>query len=131
MVKRQIEYKKERISKNSHCTVDTKSKKIFSVKKVTDEHVHDSKMLPQLVEDIVKSKNITVCKVFADVVYDSNEIFRCLVDNGILPCIKVRRNAQVKKINHILRNLSELYLKEKRFTKMEGQSVSYGKRDGL
>ena len=46
--------------------------------KVTDEHVHDSKMLPQLVEGITKSKNITVCKVFADGAYDSNEIFRCL-----------------------------------------------------
>jgi hypothetical protein len=110
--------------------VNIKNKKIISMK-VTDEHIHDSKMLPQLVEDIVKSKNITVCKVFAEGAYDSNEIFRCLVDNGILPCIKVRRNAQVKKINHILRNLSELYLKEKRFTKMEGQSVSYGKRDRL
>jgi len=110
--------------------VNIKNKKIISMK-VTDEHIHDGKVLPQLVEDIVKSKNITVCKVFAEGAYDSNEIFRCLVDNGILPCIKVRRNAQVKKINHILRNLSELYLKEKRFTKMEGQSVSYGKRDGL
>ena len=91
--------------------VNIKNKKIISMK-VTDEHIHDGKVLPQLVEDIVKSKNITVCKVFADVVYDSNEIFRCLVDNGILPCIKVRRNAQVKKINHILRNLSDLYLRK-------------------
>ena len=27
--------------------------------KVTDEHVHDSKVLPKLVEDITKSKNMT------------------------------------------------------------------------
>ena len=85
-------------------------------------------MLPKLVESIAKSKNITVGKIIADGAYDSNEIFRCLADNGIVPCIKVRRNVRVKKINHILRNLSESYLKEKRFTKMEGQSVSYGKR---
>jgi D-arabinose 1-dehydrogenase-like Zn-dependent alcohol dehydrogenase len=88
-------------------------------------------VLPKLVESIAKSKNITVGKIIADGAYDSNEIFRCLADNGIVPCIKVRRNVRVKKINHILRNLSESYLKEKRFIKMEGQSVSYGKRDGL
>ena len=45
-------------------------------------------------------------KVFADGAYDSNAVFKCLADNGILPCIKVRRNARVKKTNHILRNLS-------------------------
>ena len=37
-----------------HIAVDIKTKKILS-KKVTDEHVHDSKMLPELVEDIIKS----------------------------------------------------------------------------
>ena len=38
-----------------HIVVDTKSKKILSMK-VTDEHVHDKKMLPKLVADIAKSK---------------------------------------------------------------------------
>ena len=113
-----------------HVAVNVKTKKILSMK-VTDEHVHDGKVLPRLVEDITKSKHVIVGKVFADGAYDSNAVFRDLADSGIMPCIKVRRNAQVKKINHILRNLSELYLKEKRFTKMEGQSVSYGKREGL
>ena len=71
-------------------------------------------------------------KVFADGSYDSNNVFRCLTDNGMLPCIKVRKSAKVRlKTNHILRNLSELYLKEKQFAKMERQSVSYGKRDEL
>jgi hypothetical protein len=73
---------------------------------VTDEQVHDSKVLPKLVDDIAKSKNITVGKIIADGAYDSNAVFGCLVDSGILPCIKVRRNARVKKTNHILRNLS-------------------------
>jgi len=62
---------------------------------------------------------VTVGKVFADGAYDSNEIFRCLIDKGIIPCIKVRRNARFKKIaTNIFRNLSELYLKEKQFAKM-------------
>ena len=70
---------------------------------------------------------MTVGKVFADGgAYDSNEIFRCLTDNGIVPCIEVRRNARFKKIaNNIFRKLSELYLKEKQFAKMDRQSVSY------
>jgi len=45
--------------------------------------------------------------------------FRCLLDNGILPCIKVRKNVQVRfKKGHILRNLSVL---EKIISKMEEQ----------
>jgi hypothetical protein len=52
-----------------------------------------------------------------------------VADNVVLPCIKVTKNAKVRlKTNHILRKLSELYLKEKQFAKMEIQSVSYGKR---
>src|SRR3954453_8331468 len=90
-----------------HIAVDIKSKKIISMK-VTDEHVHDSKMLPKLVDEVTKSKkNITlVGKVFADGAYDSNAVFGCLADNGILPCIKVRKNARVKKTNNTFRNLS-------------------------
>ena len=60
--------------------------------KVTDEHVHDSKALPELVDNIARSDNVTaIGKVFADGSYDSNDIFRCISDNGILPCIKVRK----------------------------------------
>ena len=60
-----------------HIAVDIKSKKILSYE-VTDEHVHDSKMLPQLVEDITKSNHMSDGKVFADGAYDSNDVFRCL-----------------------------------------------------
>jgi hypothetical protein len=78
-----------------HIAVNVKSKKILSIK-VTDEHVHDSKALPELVENSIKSNCVTaIGKVFADGAYDSNDIFRCLADNGILPCIKVRKNAKV------------------------------------
>jgi len=80
----------ERIFKNS-ISVDVKSKKILSIK-VTNEHVHDNKALPEMVEDITKSNNMTatIVKLVADDGdYDSNDIFRCPVDNGIMPCIKV------------------------------------------
>ena len=49
-----------------HIAVNIKSKKILSMK-VTDEHVHDSKALPELVENIIKSNNVTtIGKLFAD-----------------------------------------------------------------
>jgi len=90
-----------------------------------DEHVHDdSKVLPKLVSNIIKSKNITVGKIIADrAYYNSNAVFKCLaVDNGILPCIKVRKNARVnKKTNNIFRNLSQLYFRGKTIYKMERQ----------
>ena len=42
-----------------HVAVDVKTKKILSMKKVTDEHVHDSsKELPELVDKIIKSDDI-------------------------------------------------------------------------
>ncbi|HXT85178.1 MAG TPA: hypothetical protein VN704_12760 [Verrucomicrobiae bacterium] len=41
--------------------------------------------------------------------YDSNNIFKILAENGILPCIKVRKNSRVRwKKGNILRNLSVL-----------------------
>ncbi len=78
-----------------HISIYVKSRKILSMMKVTDEHVHDSKVLPVLIHNIIKL-NKTVGKLFADGAYDSNNIFRCLVVNGILPCIKVRKNAKVR-----------------------------------
>jgi hypothetical protein len=92
-----------------HIAVDVKTKKILSMK-VTDEHVHDSKALPELVDNIIKSDGMTTTgKLFADAAYEGNDIFRYLSDNGILPCIKVRKNAKVRwKKGNFLRNLSVL-----------------------
>ncbi len=63
-------------------------------------------------EEIIESNNITatIVKLLTDGAYDSNDIFKCLSDNGILSCIKVRNNARVKlKTNHLLfRNFSVL-----------------------
>jgi hypothetical protein len=71
-----------------HIAVDIKSKKILSME-VTDEHIHDSKMLPKLVEDILSINGcIMIDKILADGAYDSNDIFRYLSEKGIIPCIK-------------------------------------------
>ncbi len=89
-----------------------KTKKILSIK-VTDEHVHDSKALPELIDNVIKSDDMStttaIGKLFGDGAYEGNDIFRYLADNGILPCIKVRKNAKVGwKKGNILRNLSVL-----------------------
>ncbi len=96
--------------------------------KVTDEHVHDSKLLPKLVDDSTKpKKNITIVgKIIADGIYDSNSVFNCLAGNEIFPCVKVRRNTKAKKINHIHRNLS-IISQNNNFQTCK-DSVSYGKR---
>ncbi len=111
-----------------HVAVNVKTKKILSIK-VTDEHVHDSKALPELIDNVIESdKQITLGNLFADGAYDGNNIFRYLEDNGILPCIKVRKNARVrwKKGKNILRNLS--VLEQKKDLQKWKDSVSYGQR---
>jgi hypothetical protein len=84
-------------------------------------------MLPELVNEIIDSDSITtIGKLFADGdAFDSNNVFRCLADNEIMPCIKVRRNARVKKTNHIFRNLSVIFQKNN-LQEWKDSSVSYG-----
>jgi hypothetical protein len=97
--------------------------------KVTDvKHVHDSKVLPELVNAIIKlDKKITIVELFADDgAYEGNYIFRYLGDNRILPCIQVRKNTKVRwKKEHILRNLTVLAQRNDLKWKY---SISYGKR---
>lgn len=109
-----------------HVAVDTKSKKILSME-VTDEHVHDNKMLPELVDDIAKSNNgFIVDRILADGAYDSNDTFRCLSHNGIIPGIKVRKNCRVRKTAHLFRNLS--VISQRNDIQQWKDSVSYGQR---
>ena len=49
-----------------------------------------------------------------------------VADNGIIPCIKVRRNARVKRTNHFFRNLS--VISQKKDLQGWKDSVSYGQR---
>ena len=83
-----------------HVAVNVKTKQIISMKEVTDdEHVHNDsrKVLPELVENIIKSGSMTtIDKLFADGGASMKAMrffFRYLWDNGIfLPyCIKLRK----------------------------------------
>jgi hypothetical protein len=63
---------------------------------VTKEHVHDGKILKELVGDVV-SKNNNIQKVLADgASYDSNDNFKYLDELKITPVIKVRKNSSIK-----------------------------------
>ncbi len=110
-----------------HVAVNVKTKKILSMK-VTDEHVHDSKALPELVHDVMEyDKKITIGKLFADGAYEGNCIFRYVGDNGIQPCIKVRKNARIRlRKGDIIRNLS--VLSQRNDLQRWKDSVSYGNR---
>jgi hypothetical protein len=111
-----------------HIAINIKTKEILSMKVTDDEHVHDSKALPELVDDIIKSdKKITIGKLFADGAYECKDIFKYLGDKGIQPCIKVRKNARVRwKKGKFLRNLA--VLAQKNDLQKWKDSVSYGHR---
>ena len=108
-----------------HVAVNAKTKKILSMKVTDDKHIHDSKALPELVDEAIKSDNMllasaTIDKLFADDgAYDNNDIFRYLGGNGIQPCIKVRKNAE---LDGKKETLLEIYSvgTEKRFAKLDG-----------
>ena len=110
-----------------HIAVNVKTKKILAMR-VTNEHIHDSKALPGLVDEIIKSdKKITIGRLFADGAYEGNYIFGYLGDNGIQPCIKVRKNARIIwKKGNILRNLS--VLTQKNDLQRWKDRVRYGQR---
>jgi len=63
-----------------------------------DGYVHDSKALPELVNGVIKSdKKITIGKLITENgVYENNNTFKYLGDNGILPCIQVRKNSKIR-----------------------------------
>lgn len=90
-----------------HVAVDIKTKEILALE-VTDERVHDGKILKELVNHVLDEYNepnmVKIESVLADGAYDSNANFRYLEDNKIKPGIKVRKNSIVSTKNNRLRN---------------------------
>ena len=89
--------------------VNIKNKEILALE-VTDEKVHDSKMLKKLVNRVLDDSvepNMAVKKiqsVLADGAHDTNRIFRYLAHRGIKPGIKIRKNSIISSRNNSLRN---------------------------
>lgn len=110
-----------------HVAVDIRSKKILSME-ITDEHVHDNKMLPKLVDNTSIDGFVVVDRVLGDGAYDSNATFKYLSEKGIMPCIKVRKNSRVRwKTANLFRNLSVIAQRRNNFERWK-DSVSYGQR---
>ena len=90
-----------------YVAVNTKTREIFALE-VTDERVHDGKVMDKLIEHVLKSNDnghaIKIKSVLADIAYDSNENFKRLEENKIQPGIKVRKNSIISAKNARTRN---------------------------
>ncbi len=112
-----------------HIAVDIKTKEILALE-ITDEKVHDGKILKKLVNNVLDTHNKKKIKsVLADDgAYDSNTNFKYLLEKKITPAIKVRRNPIVSPKNNKLRN-RESRLQTKDLLKWK-KKRKYGRRDG-
>ena len=108
-----------------HIAVDIKRKRILSLD-VTSEQVHDSQVLPVLIDDITIKQNKIVNTVITDGAYDNNNNFQYLSFKGIKPAIKVRKNSRCRKNNHYLRN--KTVKMQKNNLQQWKVSVDYGQR---
>ena len=87
-----------------HVAVNIKTKEILALE-VTDEKVHDGKVMPKLIEHILKNnKDIKIESALGDGSYDSNENFEYLQKKRIRPGIKVRKNSIISRKNNKVRN---------------------------
>ena len=87
-----------------HVAVDVKTKEILALE-VTDEKVHDSKIIKNLVEGVMNNNhNIKIKSFMGDGAYDSNENFKYLKEKRIRPIIKVKRNSIISSRNNKIRN---------------------------
>ena len=87
-----------------HIAINIKTKEILALE-VTDEKMHDGKVMPRLIDHILKNNNNIIIKsALVDGSYDSNENFKYLKEKRIEPGIKVRKNSIVSLKNNRLRN---------------------------
>ena len=114
-----------------HVAVNIKTKEILALE-VTDEKVHDSKMLRKLVHHVLKivpyekNKVKKLKLVLADGAHDTNTNFGYLEKNGITPGIKLRKNSIISTKNNKLRN-REVRLQSKDLLKWK-KKRKYGQR---
>ena len=100
--------------------MNIKTKEILALE-VTDEKVHDGKVMRKLVKHVLNNhdeEKVRIKSVLSDGAYDSNENFRFLNDKRIKPAIKVR-----KKFNHFIQKQQDEEQRSqtanKRFPQME------------
>ena len=101
-----MERRKEDLSKDTYvAVVNIKTKEIIALE-VTDEKVHDGKVIKQMIERILNNNhNIKIKSFVGDGAYYSNESFKYLQKKRIRPIIKVKRNSNIStKKNNKIRN---------------------------
>lgn len=109
-----------------HVAVNIKTKEILALE-VTDEKVHDSKVMKNLVEGVLNNNhNIKIKSFLGDGAYDSNENFKYLTEKRIQPIIKVKRNSIISSKNNKIRN-EEVQLQIKDYHKWK-KKRKYGQR---
>jgi len=103
-----------------------KTKEILALE-VTDEKVHDSKVMKNLVEGVLNNNHDIKIKSFiGDGAYDSNENFKYLNDKRIRPIIKVKRNSIISS-TRITRYVIEKLIQTKDYQKWK-KKRKYGQR---
>jgi nitrogenase molybdenum-iron protein alpha/beta subunit len=99
-----MERRKEELSKDTYvAVVNIKTKEIIALE-VTDEKVHDGKVIKQMIEQILNNNhNIKIKSFLGDGAYYSNENFKYLQKKRIRTINKVKRNSifSTKKNNKI------------------------------
>ena len=109
-----------------HVAVDIETKEILALE-VTDEKVHDGKVIKQLIEQVLNNNhNIKIKSFIGDGAYDSNENFKYLKEKRIQPIIKVKRNSIISSKNNKIRN-EEVQLQTKDYHKWK-KKRKYGQR---
>jgi hypothetical protein len=109
-----------------HVAVNIKTKEILALE-VTDEKVHDGKVIKQLIEQVLNNNhNIKIKSFIGDGAYDSNENFKYLKEKRIQPIIKVKRNSIISSKNNKIRN-EEVQLQTKDYHKWK-KKRKYGQR---
>lgn len=113
-----------------HVAIDIRTKEVLALE-VTDEKVHDGKLLKKLVNHILDEYNepnvVKIESVLADGAYDSNTNFQYLEDHKIKPGIKVRKNSIVSTKNNRLRNKEVMLQQSKDLLKWK-RKRKYGHR---
>ncbi len=112
-----------------HVAVNIETKEILALE-VTNEKIHDGKMMRKLIGDVMNTTTHTannkIESVLADGSYDTNKNFKHLQEHRIIPGIKVRSNSIISFRNNKLRN-KEVRLQTKDYLKWK-KKRKYGHR---
>jgi hypothetical protein len=124
---------------NIHVAVKIKTKEILALE-VTDEKLHEGRMLKKLVNHVLdgcttttttRGPNKMVIKIksaLGDGAYDSNANFRYLQEKGITPGIKIRKNSIGSPKNNTLRNREVIQQTKDNLLKWKKKKRKYGHR---